>query len=272
VVIAAVIVSGACIGINNTLTTQAVMLVSPVDRPIASSAYGFVRFIGGGLAPFVAGKLADATSLAVPFYLGGGTFLLGIVVLATGHRLLTAAESHPGTAAVAPRLERVSTEPVSRRPVIAAVGATADADDVVAAAAALARDRGTSVDVVRVRETVVIEELAVDPEPEEEAREAVVRHLEALHERHVPATGQLLHSVGDHAAAARALAQHAQEVEASAVVIGQSPHGRLVQFSAGSFTRTLTAAAACPVLLVGDEDEPVRLDAEALAKRAADLR
>ena len=34
---------------------QAVMLVSPVERPVASSAYGFVRFIGGGLAPFAAG-------------------------------------------------------------------------------------------------------------------------------------------------------------------------------------------------------------------------
>lgn len=52
VVIVAVIVSGAFIGINNTLTTQAVMLVSPVERPVASSAYGFLRFIGGGLAPF----------------------------------------------------------------------------------------------------------------------------------------------------------------------------------------------------------------------------
>jgi hypothetical protein len=68
------------------------MLVSPVERPIASSAYGFVRFIGGGLAPFAAGKLADATDLSVPFYLGGITFVAAIFVLATGHRLLDAAE------------------------------------------------------------------------------------------------------------------------------------------------------------------------------------
>jgi MFS transporter, ACDE family, multidrug resistance protein len=92
VVVVAVIVSGAFIGINNTLTTQAVMLVSPVDRPVASSAYGFVRFIGGGLAPFVAGKLADATDLSVPFYLGGVAFILAIGVLASGHRLIDRAE------------------------------------------------------------------------------------------------------------------------------------------------------------------------------------
>jgi MFS transporter, ACDE family, multidrug resistance protein len=109
VVIVAVIVSGAFIGVNNTLTTQAVMLVSPVERPIASSAYGFVRFIGGGLAPFAAGKLADATDLSVPFYLGGVTFVVAIFVLATGHRLLEAAEGR---------------EPVSLplRPEVVAVG------------------------------------------------------------------------------------------------------------------------------------------------------
>lgn len=95
VVMGAVVVSGAFIGINNTLTTQAVMLVAPVERPVASSAYGFVRFIGGGLAPFAAGKLADATSLSVPFYLGAGTFLLAICVLATGHKLIGAAEARP---------------------------------------------------------------------------------------------------------------------------------------------------------------------------------
>src|SRR5918911_4402475 len=91
-VIVTVIVTGAFIGINNTLTTQAVMLVSPVERSVASSAYGFVRFIGGGLAPFAAGKLADRFSLSVPFYLGAAAFLLAIAVLATGHRLLAEAE------------------------------------------------------------------------------------------------------------------------------------------------------------------------------------
>jgi MFS family permease len=95
VIVVAVIVSGACIGINNTLTTQAVMLVAPVERPVASSAYGFVRFIGGGLAPYFAGKIAEATSLRVPFYIAGGTFLLAIAILATGARLVSAAEQAP---------------------------------------------------------------------------------------------------------------------------------------------------------------------------------
>jgi ACDE family multidrug resistance protein len=91
--ITCVIASGIVVGINNTLTTQAVMLVSPVARPVASSAYGFVRFLGGGLAPYAAGKLADAHGLHLPFLVGAGAVVLGIAVLSTGHRMLTAADA-----------------------------------------------------------------------------------------------------------------------------------------------------------------------------------
>src|SRR5262249_46847170 len=69
-VIVATIVSGAFIGVNNTLTTQAVMTVSPVERPIASASYGFVRFLGGGLAPYAAGKLAEHYNVHAPFLVG----------------------------------------------------------------------------------------------------------------------------------------------------------------------------------------------------------
>jgi MFS family permease len=92
VLIVAIIVAGVFIGVNNTITTQAVMTVSPVERPVASASYGFVRFIGGGLAPFAAGKLAEHTNVHVPFYIGSAAILLGMVILATGHRLLGEAE------------------------------------------------------------------------------------------------------------------------------------------------------------------------------------
>jgi len=88
VLVAAVVVSGIFIGANNTITTQAVMTISPVDRPVASAAYGFVRFIGGGLAPFAAGKLAGAYGDHLPFYLGAAAIAVAIGVLATGHGLL----------------------------------------------------------------------------------------------------------------------------------------------------------------------------------------
>ncbi|GAA3160765.1 MFS transporter [Nonomuraea salmonea] len=92
VLIAAVIVAGVFIGVNNTLTTQAVMMVAPVERPVASAAYGFVRFIGGGLAPFAAGKLAEHYNVHVPFVVGACAILVGIAILTTGHRDLVRAE------------------------------------------------------------------------------------------------------------------------------------------------------------------------------------
>jgi MFS family permease len=74
-----------------------------VERPVASAAYGFVRFLGGGLAPFAAGKLAEHFGIHVPFAVGAACVVAGILVLSTGHRMLTAADAgldedgHPAT-------------------------------------------------------------------------------------------------------------------------------------------------------------------------------
>src|ERR1700742_3000240 len=101
VLIILVIVSGIVCGVNNTVTTQAVMTVSPVERPVASAAYSFVRFIGGGLAPYVAGRLVIAINIHFPFSLGAGVVALGIVILATAHKLLGEAERTQAAAAAA---------------------------------------------------------------------------------------------------------------------------------------------------------------------------
>src|SRR4051812_30799225 len=51
VVTTGIVLSGAFIGTNNTLITEAVMGVAPVERPVASAAYSFVRFCGGAIGP-----------------------------------------------------------------------------------------------------------------------------------------------------------------------------------------------------------------------------
>ncbi|MFJ9083096.1 MFS transporter [Streptomyces sp. NPDC102384] len=270
VVIVAVIVSGAFIGINNTLTTQAVMLVSPVERPVASSAYGFLRFIGGGLAPYVAGKLADAMDLSVPFYLAALTFVLAIPVLASGHRLLRQAEANLGGGEpVQPSLTPVgSVAPSSDPRVVVAVGDHDRAPAIVDAAARLARDTGSPLEVVHVRQTAVVDDQAADAEDLAQARAAVQDHLDRLARQGVAATGQVLNSVGDHAAAGRALARHAADVGARVVAVGNSPRGPLTQFADGSFTTALTHACACTVVLVGTgtDSAPRPLNAAALAE------
>ncbi|QIG41411.1 MFS transporter [Nocardioides anomalus] len=103
VVIVAVIASGVVIGLNNTLVTTAVMSIAPVPRPVASATYGFVRFIGGGLAPYAAGKLVEHYSAHVPFIIGAAAVLVAGLVLSTVHRTLVeadAADGHGGEDAV----------------------------------------------------------------------------------------------------------------------------------------------------------------------------
>ena len=149
VLIPAVIVSGIFIGVNNTITTHAVMTVSPVEKPVASAAYSFVRFIGGGLAPSAAGRLVLATNIHVPFFIGAGAIVLGIVILSTAHGLLTEAErvqaeQVSGTASAGPAvaLVRVAGNEVPRDPnasvILAAIDGSPTAAMVTEAAARLA--------------------------------------------------------------------------------------------------------------------------------------
>ncbi len=86
VVIAAVIFSGALLGNNNTLITTGVMNAAPVERSTASAAYSFLRFIGGAIAPLLAGKLAEWYNPHVPFIVGAGFVLLSVVFVTLNRR------------------------------------------------------------------------------------------------------------------------------------------------------------------------------------------
>lgn len=85
----AVIICGAFLGVNNTLVTTAVMQAAPVERPVASAAYSFVRFLGGAVAPWLAGKLAQWYNPHIPFFVGTLGVLLGLLVLFSGRKYLT---------------------------------------------------------------------------------------------------------------------------------------------------------------------------------------
>lgn len=89
VLVLGVVVAGAFLGVNNTVITQAVMGAAPVERPVASAAYSFVRFSGGAVAPWLAGKLGENVSVHAPFWMGAGAVLIGFAILAAGRRFLT---------------------------------------------------------------------------------------------------------------------------------------------------------------------------------------
>ncbi|ULL18923.1 MFS transporter [Paenibacillus sp. H1-7] len=79
VIIISVIIAGAFLGNNNTLITTAVMQAAPVERSTASAAYSFLRFLGGAIAPWFAGKLAEWFNPHVPFLVGGAFVLVSVL-------------------------------------------------------------------------------------------------------------------------------------------------------------------------------------------------
>jgi predicted MFS family arabinose efflux permease len=86
VVITAVILAGALLGNNNTLITTAVMNSAPVERSTASAAYSFLRFLGGAIAPFLAGKLAEWYNPHVPFIVGAAFVLISVLFIGMNHK------------------------------------------------------------------------------------------------------------------------------------------------------------------------------------------
>ena len=88
VLVAGVVVAGAFLGVNNPVITEAVMGAAPVERPVASAAYSFVRFSGGAVAPYAAGKLGENVSVHAPFWMGAVAVAVAVAVLAAGARFL----------------------------------------------------------------------------------------------------------------------------------------------------------------------------------------
>ncbi|PRY50783.1 putative MFS family arabinose efflux permease [Knoellia remsis] len=88
VLIVGVVLAGFALGINNTLITESVMKSAPVERGVASAAYSFVRFSGGAIAPWLAGKLGEGVSEHLPFWVGAGAVVLAMVVLYAGRAAL----------------------------------------------------------------------------------------------------------------------------------------------------------------------------------------
>jgi MFS transporter, ACDE family, multidrug resistance protein len=79
VVILCIISAGAFMGNTSTLVTAAMMGASNIEKSTVSSAYGFLRFIGGAIAPFLSGELAKIFTSNVPFIVGGCLVVTAVI-------------------------------------------------------------------------------------------------------------------------------------------------------------------------------------------------
>ncbi|TBO59648.1 MFS transporter [Streptomyces kasugaensis] len=83
------IVSGALIGLNNTVYTELALGVSDAPRPVASAGYNFVRWFAAAAAPFLAPKIEEWTDVHIPFVVAAAAAVIGAVIVAVRRRALT---------------------------------------------------------------------------------------------------------------------------------------------------------------------------------------
>lgn len=87
-VVVLVVISGALLGINNTLYTELAMEVSDAPRPVASAGYNFVRWMGGALAPFLAAKLGEGFGPEYAYLAAALAVVIGALVVLGGRKFL----------------------------------------------------------------------------------------------------------------------------------------------------------------------------------------
>ncbi|WP_255952314.1 MFS transporter [Streptomyces odontomachi] len=82
------IVSGALIGVNNTVYTELALGVSDAPRPVASAGYNFVRWFAAAAAPFLAPKFEEWFDIHIPFVVAAATSLVAAVIVVVRRKAL----------------------------------------------------------------------------------------------------------------------------------------------------------------------------------------
>jgi ACDE family multidrug resistance protein len=102
VLIGCVVFGGAVLGVNNTLITEAAMKAAPVERGVASAAYSFLRFGGGAVAPWLAGRLGETVGISAPYWLGAAVVAAAAIVIIACRAVLAHIDAAPQHGAPAP--------------------------------------------------------------------------------------------------------------------------------------------------------------------------
>ncbi|MFI1659840.1 MFS transporter [Streptomyces sp. NPDC020472] len=88
--IACTVLSGAFIGVNNTVFTELALGVSDAPRPVASAGYNFVRWFAAAAAPYLAPKIEEWSDVHTPFVVAGVAAVLGAVIVRVRRTALAA--------------------------------------------------------------------------------------------------------------------------------------------------------------------------------------
>jgi MFS family permease len=80
VLIALIVLSGLVLGIMNTVLTESSMESTDLPRPVASSAYSGIRFLGGAMAPPFASALGQSFGWSLAYVFGAVALVIALVL------------------------------------------------------------------------------------------------------------------------------------------------------------------------------------------------
>ncbi|MFJ7956522.1 MFS transporter [Streptomyces sp. NPDC096319] len=83
------VLSGAFIGVNNTVFTELALGVSNAPRPVASAGYNFVRWFAAAAAPYFAPKIEEWSDVHMPFVVAGVAAVIGAAIVRVRRTALT---------------------------------------------------------------------------------------------------------------------------------------------------------------------------------------
>lgn len=92
--IVCVIVAGLVLGAINTVFTESAMEATELPRPVASGTYSGIRFLGGALAPIIAGIVSERISAGAPYLFGTGAIVAAVLVIGLGWKTLGRVDGH----------------------------------------------------------------------------------------------------------------------------------------------------------------------------------
>ncbi|HKK02004.1 MAG TPA: MFS transporter [Desulfuromonadales bacterium] len=212
--IAAVVFSGALMGINNTVFTEMALEISSYPRPVASAAYNFIRWMAGVVAPFAAPKMAE-WNLSLPFLVAAATACLSIAVLYFRR-------AHLGRFAVSKKEiagESTSHDGPVPAPLLVAIDGSDSDRFVLERAAAEVKEKGGRVEVVHVHAYEVFDEFSASAESSTDGERLLEAALSALKEKEIQARGCCLTVVGT--LIAETIIEHGKSIGADRILLGR---------------------------------------------------
>lgn len=222
IIAACIVVSGAVMGVCNTLFTELALETSDAPRPVASAGYNFLRWFAGVVAPFLAPTIAEHSSPFVAFAVAAVAALLAPVVFMSRRKHIESAP-HPSTPAI--------------RPIFVAVDGSPSDIAVIDRAIALARAASPvpAIHALHVREREALEGEEISLKSREEARRLLGKASARILAAGLTANEEMLEAtVG---AAPRVAFDRAVESRAAQFVLGAPHADDLTDVVHGSFAR-----------------------------------